>query len=356
MPALRPGGAVGPNSAAPAPTQRDVAAAAGVSPKTVSNVVNGFGYVADETLAKVQRAIVELGYRPNTSAQSLRRGKSNLIALAIPSLRNPYFAELADLIVSAAEQQGKTLLVDCTHGKREHEKTVLEGFQHRVVDGLILCPHALKPSDVRTRQDRTPLVMLGERLGRAADCVAIDSRAAADAATSHLVQIGRRRIAVLGFEGSTTNPVGTLRLQGYRDALQRARIRPSQRLVEMLPAEKDDPELAAIEATRALLRREPKIDGLFCFNDLMAMSAMHYLLSAGIRVPEDVAVVGIDDIAVAQLTWPGLTTIAPNKQRIAETAVNRLVERIEARNGAIRRSAVDFQLIVRGSTVPSARV
>lgn len=348
MPALRHRGSGGPESTA-APTQRDVAAAAGVSPKTVSNVVNGFGYVAEETSAKVQRAIAELGYRPNTSAQSLRRGKSNLIALAIPSLRNPYFAELADLIVTAAERRGKTVLVDCTHGKREHEKVVLEGFQHRVVDGLIVCPRALKPADVRSRQDRTPLVMLGERLGRAADCVAIDSRAAADAATTHLTQIGRRRIAVLGFEGSPTNPVGTLRLQGYRDALKRARIRESQRLIEMLPEQ--DPELAAIEATRALMRREPKVDGLFCFNDVMAISAMHGLLSAGLRVPEDVAVVGIDDIAVAQLSWPGLTTIAPNKQRIAEMAVNRLVQRIEARDGAIRRSAVDFRLVVRGSTV-----
>lgn len=355
MPGSRRGGSGRLNSA-PAPTQRDVAAAAGVSPKTVSNVVNGFGYVAEQTLAKVQQAIDQLGYRPNPSAQSLRRGRSNLIALAIPSLRNPYFAELADLIVSAAEQQGKTVLVDCTHGKREHEKMVLEGFQHRVVDGLILCPHALKPADVRTRQDRTPLVMLGERLGRAADCVAIDSRAAADAATSHLAQLGRRRIAVLGFEGSATNRVGTLRLQGYRDALQRAHVRESARLVAMLPAEKQDPEAAVIEATRALLRREPKVDGIFCFNDLMAMSAMHHLLSAGVRVPEDVALVGIDDIALARLSWPGLTTIAPDKQRIAELAVNRLVDRIEARDGAIRRSAVDFRLVVRGSTVTSAHV
>jgi DNA-binding LacI/PurR family transcriptional regulator len=342
----------GSNAAMPIATQRDVAAAAGVSVKTVSNVVNGFTYVAETTRIRVQQAIAELGYRPNVSAQSLRRGHSGLIALAIPSLRNPYFAELADLVVSAAEQQGKTVLVDCTHGKLAREQLVLEGFRHRVVDGLILCPHALAPADLRKRHDHTPLVMLGERIGRAADCVAIDSRAAADAATSHLIDIGRRRIGVIGFASEKrTSSVGQLRLDGYRQALQRAQVEPEPTMVELVPPELSGEDgQGAVQATRALFERHPDIDALFCFNDVIAIGAMHHLLASGVRVPEDVAVIGIDDIAASRLSWPGLSTIAPDKQRIADTAVTMLIERIEGRVSTAPPTPIGIELIVRDST------
>lgn len=185
------------------PTIKDVATRAGVSIKTVSNVLNGYPHLRPETKQKVEAALSELGYRPNMSARNLRRGRSGIIALALPTMRSPYFAEISHLVVKAAEVRGLTVLIDCTEGDLEREQLVAEGFRSRLIDGMILQPWALTLKSLRERPDQTPLVLLGERRVRSIDGVAIDSRAAArKAGLDHA-----------HFQATLTTPLAMVRLR-----------------------------------------------------------------------------------------------------------------------------------------------
>jgi DNA-binding LacI/PurR family transcriptional regulator len=170
---------------------KDVARLAGVSPKTVSNVIHGYAHITDATRSRVQRALDELNYRPNLSARHLRAGRSGVIALAVPELGIPYFAELADSVIRAAGAHGWTVLIDQTDGLAEREQLVTAGIRDQLIDGLILSPLAMGREELRRRTDDTPLVLLGERIHDGpADHVAIDNVAAAATATAHLTGLG----------------------------------------------------------------------------------------------------------------------------------------------------------------------
>ncbi|UOY03151.1 LacI family DNA-binding transcriptional regulator [Blastococcus sp. PRF04-17] len=143
---------------------KHVAERAGVSVKTVSNVVNGYAHITDATRARVQQAIDELHYRPNPAARNLRRGHSNVIALALPELDLPYFAELARSVIKAAEEVGWTVLIDQTDGRVEREQLVLDGIRGQLIDGLIFSPITVGAAELGRRRDTTPLVLLGERV------------------------------------------------------------------------------------------------------------------------------------------------------------------------------------------------
>ena len=333
-------------------TIKDVARLAGVSVKTVSNVLNGYPHLTPETKGKVERAFVELDYRPNMSARNLRRGRTGIIALALPTMRSPYFAEMAHLIVKEAGARDLTVLIDCTEGALEREQLVAEGFRSHLIDGLILQPWSLSASYLRTRPDRTPMVLLGERLVRSADNVAIDSRAAARVATDHLIGLGRRRIGVIGAppqrRGPRRPPEPARRQEGYSDALAEAGLAYDPALVVYQHEHAPEGVSAAVDE---LLVNAADIDAIFCFNDRVALGAVRALLSKGCRVPDDVAVIGIDDIEGARLSTPSLTTIAPDKPGIARTAVEMLVERIEGVDRKPRQVVADFELRARESTL-----
>jgi DNA-binding LacI/PurR family transcriptional regulator len=328
---------------------KDVAARAGVSVKTVSNVVNDYPFVTPETRAKVQRVIEELGYRPNLSARQLRAGRTGLIALAVPEIKLPYFAELADQVVTQAKPHGWTVLIEQTRGERDAERVVAEGITSHLVDGLIVSLLALTARDIERRRDRTPLVLLGERLTEAPiDHVSIDNVAAARLATEHLIGLGRRRIAAIGAQPHVRSGTASFRLQGYREALRQAGLRYDRTLVA--PAARYH-RLDGAEAMARLLDAAAPPDAVFCFNDTLALGALRALLARGVRVPEDVAVVGFDDIEEARFATPSLTTIAPDKRGIAELALGLLDTRIGARGAAGPQVAeAGFTLQIREST------
>lgn len=327
---------------------KDVAERAGVSIKTVSNVVNSSGRVGAQTRARVESVIEELGYRPNLSARSLRRARSGVIALAVPEIANPYFAELAELVVKAAEAHGWTVLVDQTESDPDRERLVLQGIRSQLIDGLLFVPRRLTAEDFAARTDTTPMVLLGERLTKIADRVAIDSYAAARSATEHLVDLGRTRIGAIGAAPSG-DAVSRGRFEGYRDALVAAGLRPSSRL--HVPLRRWQLREGADAVGRLLALSRPP-DALFCSNDLIAHGAMRALHDHGIDVPGDVAVVGIDDIAVSSFSRPSLTTIAPDKQHIAATAVSLLADRLTGGGPPGPREFISgFHLEVRESTI-----
>jgi DNA-binding LacI/PurR family transcriptional regulator len=329
-------------------TLKDVARVAGVSTKTVSNVINGYAYLRPETRAKVEQAIAQLNYRPNVTARNLRRGSTGLIALALPEIGNPYFSEVAQYVVQEAQRHELTVLIDCTEGIAEREQLVLDGFHARVIDGVILLPHALRLDDLRRRTDDTPLVMLGERVAHYADGVAIDSRAAARAATEHLLDIGRRRIAAIG--GShNSGTIARLRYEGYAEALQAAGLSPDPNLSS---APRPYVSEAGAVAMARLIDGGARFDAVFCHNDLLALGALSVLRARGLRVPDDVAVIGIDDIDAGRYFSPTLSTIAPDKAYIARTAVRMLVERFSPDGeGPPRQVTAGFTLLARESTV-----
>ena len=332
---------------------KDVAVLAGVSVKTVSNVVNDYPYVRPATRAKVMEAIAELDYRPNMTARNLRSGRSGVIALAVPEIDAPYFAELAHHVVGAAMDRGWTVLVDetgQTHDRsvRDRERSAAAGIRGQLIDGVILSPLALDEADL-ARYGSVPLVLLGERLGsHLADHVAIDNRAAAEAATQHLLEIGRRRVGVIGAQPPPYGHSARQRLQGYRAALRAARIRYDSSLVVPAQNWRREDGRAGIHQLLGLARPP---DAVFCFNDLLALGAIRALSEAGVRVPEDVAVVGFDDIEESRFSVPSLTTVAPDKAAIAAEAVARLARRLD--DGAAsdpEEVLVGYRLEIREST------
>src|SRR5437899_377968 len=198
----------------------DVAALAGVSVKTVSNVINDYPHITSKTRTKVQAAIAELEYTPNVSARSLRKGRSDFIALAIPEMGSPYFAELGAEISRAAKRRGITVLIDQTEGEAAAERFVLDGMRGQLIDGIIFSPLATAPAKLTSTDTGKPLVLLGERpAGGQFDHVAVDSVQASYDATTHLISLGRTRIAAIGVGGTST---GAVRRRGYRKALKAA--------------------------------------------------------------------------------------------------------------------------------------
>ncbi|MFG1610726.1 LacI family DNA-binding transcriptional regulator [Actinoplanes sp. NPDC049265] len=326
---------------------KDVAALAGVSIKTVSNVVNGYVHVAPDTRARVQDAIDQLGYIPNVAARQLRSGRSGVIALALPELQLPYFAEMAGRIVQAAERRSWTVLIDQTDGQADRERNLVAGLRRHAIDGLIFSPLALTGEEI-ARADGTPMVLLGERVSHGpADHVAIDNTAAAADATRHLAELGRRRIAAIGAQGQPSAVTAHQRLAGYRRALAEAGLPEDPALV--VPATSFHRADGAAAMERLLALPDPP-DAVFCFNDLLALGAIRTLLRSGRTVPGDVAVVGFDDIEDGRFSTPTLTTIAPDTARIAEIAVELLAERIGQTTEPPREVRVEHRLEIREST------
>ena len=334
----------------------DVARRAGVSVKTVSNVVNGYVHVSTTTRDRVDRAIADLDYRPNLSARNLRSGRSGIVALALPDLEVPYFAELAVHVVRAARTQGWTVLIDQTDGDRDREARVLENFGTHLVDGVLLSPVASAADELAARRATTPLVLLGERVyDGPADHVSIDNVAAAATAVAHLTGLGRRRVAAVGRQTAVSAETARLRLQGYEEALRMAGLPVDPSLVVGTGSFTRAEGAAAVDR---LLGLDQPPDGLFCFNDLLALGALRRLHERGVRVPDDVAVVGVDDVEDGRWSVPTLTTVRPDKSRLAQLAVGLLAERIETAplgdGRAPRELEAPFDLVVRESSAGQA--
>jgi LacI family repressor for deo operon, udp, cdd, tsx, nupC, and nupG len=332
-------------------TLRDVAALAGVSSRTVSNVVNGYAPVSEAMRARVQKAVDELGYQPNILARNLASGRSGQIAVVVPYLDTPYFAELLQGIIRAARVQGYNVLIDQTDGDAEHEKLFLSrGSQQLLFDGVIFSPLGLAQSDLGERDANLPLVVLGERVSDGSfDHIGIDDVTASREATEHLLGLGRRRVAAIGDQPYRTGEAAQLRTQGYRLAHERAGIPVREELVISTPRfNRSD----GATAMAHLLDLEEPPDAVFCYSDLVALGALHTLASHGLRVPEDVAVVGYDDIEDARYSNPPVTTVSPDKKMIAETAVERLLKRIGSSTPVPGREIrAPHRLIPRASTM-----
>ena len=335
------------------PGLRDVAERAGVSVKTVSNVVHGYVHVSPAMRTRVQAALDELGYRPNISARHLRQGRTGLVALAVPELDFPYFAALANVLVHAAEQRGWTVLIEQTSGEAERERAVLEGIRSLRVDGIIFSPIASLSEELESRVDSTPLVLLGERAVDApVHHVSVDNVAASREATEHLLSTGARRVAVIGHEPHLRG-TGTYRLEGYLQALAAAGLPRDDALLAQTDGYHREQGAAAM---RALLALPAPPDAVFAFNDLLALGALREAIDEGVRVPQDLRVIGFDDIEECRFSSPRLSSVRPDLPALAETALDLLAGSL--RDGPpepdAREHLVAHEVVARESTVAQA--
>lgn len=306
----------------------DVGAAAGVTSRTVSNVLSGNKPVTPATRDAVMTAVRELGYQMNVTARGLRTGRTGLLTVAVPALRIDYFAELALAVVDEAERRGWAVTIQQTQSDRDRELAILGGHDRLLSDGLIFQPHALGPADRGLLVSDQPVVLLADHpLQADADQLVLDNVGIGHAAASHLLERGRRRIAMIG-PNHDPGPslAGAYRLRGYLQALEERDVSAAPELV--VEAQRWTWEGGAAAAEQ-LLASGAAIDGLFCGNDSLALGAMHVLRSHGLDVPGDVAVVGVDDIKDAARSHPALSTVALETSTTASTAVGLLLAQIQ---------------------------
>lgn len=321
------------------PTLRDVARLVGVSTRTVSRVVNGEGGFSVATEERVQAAIDELGYRPNLLARGLISGRTGTIGLIGGEMRDPFFPELADGVQRAAADLGLTMFFASTDNDPERQRSVLDSLMSHAVDGVILFPAVGTDDQLRSFASQgLSLVTVDHVVSDAPiGSVSSDISGGAQVAVQHLRSSGRRRIAFIGNDLSRRGR----RRRGYAEALA-----PDATPIEEFDAANTEGGMAA---TRRLLQRASDVDALFAYNDLMALGALRVLAEAGRQIPEEIAVVGFDDIAVSAVVRPSLTTIHLDREALGHQALQQLRRLI---NGEAQAEPIvlPVELVVREST------
>lgn len=325
----------------------DVAAHAGVSMKTVSNVVHGHPHVSAALRARVQQAIKTLGYRPNLTARRLVTGRTGMLALALPEMDQPYYSELARHVAEVAPELGYRVLMEQTMLSADAERAAIGDRENGVVDGILFHPVRMTNAEIATLPRDVPLVLFGENPPAAADHVMIDNVAAAREVIEHFAARGRRRVAFLGTVIDEVSDATAPRLQGYHEGLDSVGVPGSDRPVLMCEGYSVEASGAALSAA---LAEGLKIDAVMCREDRFAVGALHALRRAGLRVPEDVAVVGWDDTQPARWSQPQLSSVSPDKRELARAALRLVHERIGGYQGEGRHLIVPHRLVVRESS------
>lgn len=331
-------------------TIADVAKAAGVSPMTVSNVINDHPYVRQATREKVLAAMSQLGYRVNVAARNLRSGRTGTIGLAVPEIDRPYYGQFAAAIMDAAAGSDLRVVVEQTGRQRENELDALSLSRNRLYDGLLLSTVGLGPADTELLKVDYPVVLLGERIfGGPVDHVAMPNVDGARAATDHLVERGCRRIALIdgGHHGEVD--VSHLRFAGYQAALDDAGISLDPGLL----FEIDEFTMeAGARVARQIAASALAVDGVFCVTDTVAVGVLRGFADAGVAVPCQVKVIGFDNVASSAYTVPSLSSVDPDHGFMAKSAVDLLVKRINRTADPARHQDVvsTFAIVAREST------
>lgn len=331
-------------------TLRDVAERARVSIRTVSNVVSGYEHVSEKMRARVHQAIDELDYRPNHIARTLRTGRTGVLALVVPEIDVPYFSQLARDVINAAGELGYRVMIDQTGHDHQRERELLTGGDRSMLfDGILFSP-LVTPAELREMNGESgiPLVLLGEHdFDGRFDHVAIDNVRAAYDAVQHLAHTGRTHIGALGAQPSEDYATPQQRSAGYRNALNDSGL---DFMPELTRPAAQYSRAEGYAATRQLLESARDLDAIFCYSDLLAMGAIRAVFDAGLRVPEDIAIVGVDDIEEGRFSRPTLSTVSLDTPFIAAQAVSHVVERIADPDRDAVEVVAPHRLVVRESS------
>lgn len=348
-------------------TIKDVARLAGVSQSTVSNALNGrSGKLAQQTAERIRQAIDTLGYTPHGLARQLKQGHANIIGVLVPSVANPFWGEFVRTVEDAALAVNFGVLVGSSDGSRDRERAYAEAMYRQGIRALILASSLLPLDQLGALARRGLFIVTFDRRFHAGDftgvdCVTVNNAKGAALATQHLLDLGHRRIGFL------SGPIGTYnradRYEGYRTTLAAAGVVPQRSWAWESPGRQAPGagDAASAELGRAgardLLSRPEPVTAIVAVNDMYALGAYAGARDCGLKVSRDVSIVGFDDIVLAGLVEPGLSTVRQPVRLMAKAAVDRLVGRLQLGGHAGDLAASDFEptLVVRTSTGPPAR-
>jgi LacI family transcriptional regulator, repressor for deo operon, udp, cdd, tsx, nupC, and nupG len=330
------------------PTIKDVAKQANVSAQTVSAVINGKPGITDQTRKRVRGIIEELGYRPFGIARSLRTGQTRTIALIVSDIENPFFSKVASTAEDYAHHSGYSLILYNTHDDPERENRYLEQALQNWVDGVLFVAtqdrvkslEMLKAADVPyVALDRIPEQYQGPS-------ITLDNVLASQMATQHLIELGHRRIVHVS--GPLHLRLARERLKGYTEAMESHELSPIHEVEEDSNWRFEDGYIT----TQRMLARESRPTAIAAANDRMAIGAMRAIVDAGLRVPDDISVIGVDDLAVAAYCIPTLTTIRQPFNEIGTLGIRLLLDILEKK--PIEQISITLRptLVIRQSTAP----
>lgn len=326
-------------------TMADVAREVGVSLMTVSRVINNKADVSPATRQRVLKAIEQLDYRPSSIARGLATQRTGTLGLVVPDVANPFFADVARGAEQQAYSKGYNVLLCNTGEDSRREVAVLQSLEEKRVDGLVLCSSRLEEDQLRDLLDHHPAVVLVNRQleGDNVGTVRIDDQAGGQVLTQHLIRTGHQAIGLLA--GPSASHSGRQRIEGYRAALAVANLPHKPTWVRHC-----SPVVKGGRATtRELLTAHPELTALFCYNDLVAVGALQACADLGRQVPDDLAVAGFDDILLAALVTPPLTTCRVPRHELGVQAMELLLNRINDCPGARDQVVLQPELVVRAS-------
>ena len=331
------------------PTIREVAKKAGVSSATVSHVANNTRFVSEDVRERVKTAMRELNYRPNALARSLRRGETHTLGLILPDSSNPFFAEVGHAIESEAFALGYSVILCNTDNDENKERIYTEVLENKQLDGIIFVGAGENRESIsQIVKNGLPLVVVDREMGNLElDTVTTENYQGGLLATQHLISLGHKVIGCITGPSNITPSAD--RVTGYRAALQQAGIP----IEESLIARGDFHASSGYSAALQLLAHNPRPTAIFVCNDIMAIGALRAAAQLSLSVPENIAIVGFDDIELASYTTPALTTIAQPKQEIGQLAVKLIFERMGNPSLQPRRIILSTQLVIRESSTRS---
>ncbi|MGC9396410.1 MAG: LacI family DNA-binding transcriptional regulator [Anaerolineae bacterium] len=350
------------------PTQVDVAQLAGVSTATVSYVVNGLADgrvpISEETCQRVWAAIEELGYEPDARAQALRSGNTQTVGLILPDIHNPHFWQIADGVEQELRAAEYHMLLSSADLNPDHGKDIFKEMSRRRTDGLILMSAFIFQSEGaqkilnRLLKRRFPIVRIGEH--SSIDCVVSNYEAATREAMTYLLSLQHRRIGLIygvrppwdnsdTAELSVDSAGGLDRLLPYQDCLQAAGLPVDPELIVTCGSTIED----GYQAAQQLLKLPTRPTALLAINDLLAIGALRAASDLGLRIPDDLSLVGYDDIPLSSYLTPRLTTSSKDIAKVGQRAVQLLLARIEDPDQPHQRVDIEAQFIIRESTGPA---
>jgi len=329
---------------------KDIAQDLGLSVVTISKVLRNHPDIAEDTRERVLKRMKELDYQPNIMARSLVTGRSFLIGLVVPDLLHPFFAELANSLSAAIGKHGYSAIISSSQEDPELEKREIEQLTGRRLDALVIASAGTSPEPfLRLDRHNMPYILVDRELpGLTANFVGINDETAGKIATEHLIQQGCKTIAhIRGRENST----GINRFEGYRGALAAAGLPYSESLIVAQSRVDINSEQIGAEAMRLLLRQRPLPDGVFAHNDPLAIGAMEAIGDAGLRIPEDIAVIGCGNLHYDSRLRVPLSSIDQNCQVIGELCAEILLGILESKiRPPVRSVVIEPSLVIRASS------